>query len=61
MSVLHFLAECGIPPSVIDRPAFKEMMIDENSEFVEFVDEIMSEYQPALTDDDEDEDCEFED
>ena len=33
----------------------------ENSEFVEFVDEIMSEYQPALTDDDEDEDCEFED
>jgi len=26
MGVLHFLAECGIPPSVIDSPAFKEMM-----------------------------------
>ena len=27
MSVLHFLAECGLPPSIIDRPAFKEMMM----------------------------------
>ena len=26
MAVLHFLAECGIPPSVIDSPAYKEMM-----------------------------------
>ena len=33
---------------------------DDNRDFEEFVDEIMSEYQPALTDD-EDEDCEDED
>ena len=33
---------------------------DDNREFEEFVDEIMSDYQPALTDD-EDEDCEDED
>ena len=33
---------------------------DDNPEFEEFVDEIMYEYQPALTDDD-DEDCEDED
>ena len=32
---------------------------DDNREFEEFVDEIMSDYQPALTDD-EDEDCEDE-
>ena len=25
-AVLHFLAECGIPPSVVDSPAYKEMM-----------------------------------
>ena len=33
---------------------------DDNTEFQEFVDDIMCEYQPALTDDD-DEDCEDED
>ena len=33
---------------------------DDTREFEEFVDEIMSDYQPALTDD-EDEDCEDED
>ena len=33
---------------------------DDNTEFEEFVDEIMCEYQPGLTDDD-DEDCEDED
>ena len=27
IGILHFLAECGIPPSIVDSPAFKEMML----------------------------------